>query len=67
MTLEVGEYPEGVAATPDGGLVVVTNWFSNTVTLVDPEALEVIGEIATGDGPRAFGAFIAPAPPDGGG
>ncbi|MBD1545390.1 YncE family protein [Labrenzia aggregata] len=57
-TLDVGEYPEGIDATPDGRLVVSTNWFSNTVSLIDPETLEVVGEIETGDGPRADGKFI---------
>ena len=58
-TLDVGEYPEGIDATADGRLVVVANWFSNTVTLIDPAVPEVTGEIAVGDGPRAFGRFIA--------
>lgn len=56
--LEVGEYPEGIDETPDGNLIVSTNWFSNTVSLIDPNSLEVIGEIETGDGPRADGKFI---------
>ncbi len=56
--LEVGEYPEGIDATPNGRLVVSTNWFSNTVSLIDPETLEIVGEIETGDGPRADGKFI---------
>lgn len=57
-TLDVGEAPEGIDATPDGRLIVSTNWFSNTVSLIDPDSVEVIGEIETGDGPRAVGRFI---------
>ncbi|WP_236549834.1 YncE family protein [Profundibacterium mesophilum] len=57
-TLEVGEYPEGVAVAGSDGPLVVANWFSNTVTLIDPRTLETLGEVETGDGPRAFGRFI---------
>lgn len=60
--IEVGEYPEGIEATPDGSLVVSTNWFSNTVSLIDPATQTVVGEIETGDGPRAFGQFLYSAP-----
>ncbi|POF27988.1 hypothetical protein [Roseibium marinum] len=61
-TLEVGEAPEGIDATPNGKLIVSTNWFSNTVSLIDPETVEVVGEIETGDGPRAVGRFIHELP-----
>lgn len=57
-TIDVGEYPEGIDTVRDSGPVLVANWFSNTVSLIDPDKLEVVGEIATGDGPRAFGRFI---------
>lgn len=57
-TLDVGEYPEGVGVGGPDGPVVVANWFSNTVTLIDPSSLAVLGEIPTGDGPRAFGRFV---------
>ena len=56
-TIDVGEYPEGIDVTADGRTVVSTNWFSNTVSLIDPATNKVIGEIETGDGPRAFGRF----------
>jgi YVTN family beta-propeller protein len=61
-TLDVGEYPEGADTTSDGRRIVVANWFSNTLSVIDAGTLEVTGEIPTGDGPRAFGKFIAPAP-----
>ncbi|ATN35766.1 hypothetical protein ACO34A_18340 [Rhizobium sp. ACO-34A] len=60
--ISVGEYPEGIDTTADGRFVVVANWASNTVSLIDTEKLEVTGEIATGDGPRAFGKFLASGP-----
>ena len=58
--IAVGEYPEGIDSTQDKTLLVVANWFSNTVSLIDPVSLKVVGEIETGDGPRAFGRFILP-------
>jgi YVTN family beta-propeller protein len=60
--IDTGEYPEGIDTSADGRRVVVANWFSNSLTVIDSESLETIGEIATGDGPRAFGRFLAPAP-----
>ena len=60
-TLSVGEYPEGIDS--DGHRVVVSNWASNTVTLIDAATLTVTGEIATADGPRAFGRFLGGAAP----
>lgn len=63
--ISVGEYPEGIDTTADGKFVVVANWASNTISLIDTKKLEVTGEIATGDGPRAFGQFLADGPTDG--
>ena len=57
-TIEVGDYPEGIEATRDGATLYVANWFSNTMSRVDPVTMTVTGEIVTGDGPRAFGDFI---------
>ncbi len=57
-TVDVGEYPEGIDKTSDGATIVVANWFSNTVSLIDAASMEVVGEIETADGPRAFGTFI---------
>ncbi|SFR00063.1 40-residue YVTN family beta-propeller repeat-containing protein [Poseidonocella sedimentorum] len=56
--LDVGEYPEGIDVTRDKRTVVVANWFSNSISLIDAAGLEVVGEIDTGDGPRAFGKFV---------
>ena len=54
----VGEYPEGIDDTSDGKHLVVANWFGNTVSVIDAHSLTVVNEIATGDGPRAFGEFL---------
>ena len=56
--IEVGDYPEGIAATADGRRIIVANWESNTLSIIDAEAMKVVGEVKVGDGPRAFGAFL---------
>jgi YVTN family beta-propeller protein len=56
--IKVGEYPESVAASRDGTTIYVTNWFSNELWSIDAKDLKVLAKAATGDGPRAFGAFI---------
>jgi len=58
-TVKVGEYPEGIATHPDGKHVYVANWMGNSVSVIDALALKVVDTIATGDGSRAFGEFIA--------
>lgn len=59
-TIPVGEYPEGIAVSPDGTRVLVACWFDNTLVAINKETLGVVGEAAVGDGPRAFDAFIRP-------
>lgn len=58
--IEVGEYPEGINATANEDHVVVANWFSNTLTVIDAVSFTIKAEVTTGDGPRAFGQFILP-------
>ena len=58
-TLETGEYPEGIAVTSDGRSILAANWFDNTQSRIDAETLAVTASIAVGDGPPAFGMFIA--------
>lgn len=53
------EYPEGVNPSLNGDRIIVANWFSNTLSVFDAKTHELIAEIETGDGPRAFGKFIA--------
>lgn len=57
--IDVGGYPEGIDTTGDGLRVAVANWDSNTLSVIDARTLKVVGEVATGDGPRAFGLFLA--------
>jgi YVTN family beta-propeller protein len=45
-------------ATADAGRIIVANWESNTLSIIDTDRLEVVGEVKVGDGPRAFGAFL---------
>ncbi|MHC2279865.1 YVTN family beta-propeller protein [Bradyrhizobium diazoefficiens] len=45
-------------ATADGKRIIVACWESNTLDIIDTTELKVIGEVKTGDGPRAFGAFL---------
>lgn len=56
--IETDEYPEGIAAF-GGDKVLVANWFSDTVQVIDASRMEVVGTLAVPAGPRAFGAFIA--------
>ena len=60
--LPTGEYPEGIASSADGTSVYVANWFDNSLVRIDAASLQVVGEARTGDGPRAFGQFIARVP-----
>ena len=46
----------------DGASVYVANWFDNSLVRIDVASLQVVGEARTGDGPRAFGQFIARVP-----
>lgn len=62
--VDLGGYPEGIATLPDGSGVVVANWDSDSLTVIDAETLEVRAELAMPAGPRAFGQFTGrKAPP----
>ena len=54
----VGDYPEGIMATADGQRIIVANWESNTLSIIDAVEVKVVGEVKVGDGPRAFGVFL---------
>jgi YVTN family beta-propeller protein len=57
-TITVGDHPEGIAAGPGGVYVYVACWFDNTLQRIDTAKMAVAGEVAVGDGPRAFGLFL---------
>ncbi len=56
--IEVGDHPEGIATSADGRSVIVANWGSNTLSVIDTETLTVTRAIKTDDSPRAFGDFL---------
>ena len=47
-----------IAATADGQRVIVANWESNTLSIIDATELKMKAEVKVGNGPRAFGAFL---------
>lgn len=44
-TFDVGDYPQAVAVSPDGMRAYVSNWYSDTVAVVDTAALAVASTI----------------------
>jgi YVTN family beta-propeller protein len=54
----VGTLPEGVAVTPDGSKVYVTNEISNTVSVISTATNTVTATIRVGSGP--FGVAVSP-------
>lgn len=61
-TIAVGDYPEGIAPTSDGRHLVLANWFSDSVMVIDAARRTILHEIPMPEGPRAFGRFVAPLP-----
>src|SRR5207302_1077086 len=68
-TVAVGASPVGVAFAPSGGRVYVANqcgtdascaFGGGTVSAIDTTTNTVVATIAVGQGPVAFGPFIAP-------
>lgn len=53
-TLPVGEEPEGVAASPDGGVVYMTSESASTVAVIDAENLGLEARFEVGERPRAI-------------
>ncbi len=54
----MGEYPEGIDINPERNEIYVANWFDDNLIVINTQSLEIIDEIATGTGSRAFGRFI---------
>lgn len=49
--IPVGERPQGMAFSPDGSRLYVTNLNSNSISIVDTRTKTHIGDISTGQGP----------------
>jgi YVTN family beta-propeller protein len=54
----VGETPENLAINHEQNQLIVTNWGSNSISIIDINSLQVIEEIETGLQSRSFGDFI---------
>ncbi len=50
--ISVGDHPFGVAVTPNGSYVYVTNFNDNTVSVIQTSDKTVIATISVGEGPR---------------
>src|SRR5260370_5301340 len=57
-TIPVGQYPAGVAITPNGAFAYVTNYNSNSVSVIDTATNTVTGTVTVGTGP--WGLAITP-------
>ena len=57
--ISVGEHPEGIMASASGRFVYVACWMENTLERIDTTTLKVTDKVEVGDGPRAFGDFLA--------
>jgi YVTN family beta-propeller protein len=57
-TITVGLAPFGVAVTPDGKHAYVTNFNSNTVSVIDTASETVVATVAVGTAP--FGVAVTP-------
>lgn len=57
--IAVGEYPEGIAMSADGTRAWVAVWMDNRLAEIDVAVGRVARQIRVGDGPRAFGKFLA--------
>jgi YVTN family beta-propeller protein len=61
--INVGDFPLGLAVTPDGSKVYVANFDGNTVSVIATATDTVLTTLPVGNGPSAFGLFIQPAKP----
>jgi len=57
-TIPVGRFPRGVAASPDGSTVYVTNLEDNTVSVIATASNTVTATIPVGD--RPYGVAVRP-------
>ena len=56
--IDVGAYPEGIAADASGDYVYVACWEENTLERINTRTLNVENQVEVPDGPRAFGDFL---------
>ncbi len=59
--IEVGDHPEGIAASRDGSRLYVTNWGSNTLGVIDATTLKVIKDIPGAGRPTLVRGLFAVA------
>jgi YVTN family beta-propeller protein len=52
--ISVGKGPHGVALSPDGKTVFVTNVYDSTVSVIDAEKMAVVKTIPVGEGPNGI-------------
>src|SRR5260370_34424908 len=57
-TIPVGQYPAGVAITPNGAFAYVANFNSNSVSVIDTATNTVTATVTVGTGP--WGIAITP-------
>ncbi len=58
-TIAVGSYPTGIATSPDGKTIYVTNMFDESVSKIDAETRQVI-ETITGTGEAPVAVAVSP-------
>jgi YVTN family beta-propeller protein len=58
----VGSYPLGVAVTPDGSKVYVTNYYDNTVSVINTTDNSIAATVGVGEYPNSSGQFIGTPP-----
>ena len=56
----MGRRPWGIDISPDGSLVYTANGLSDSVSVVDTETLEVVGNIEAGRGAHSIAIGILP-------
>lgn len=57
-TIEACDHPEGINYDWSRQAVYVACWFDNKLIRIDTTTRKITGEVAVGDGPRAFGTFL---------
>ncbi|HEY3477613.1 MAG TPA: IPT/TIG domain-containing protein, partial [Streptomyces sp.] len=61
--IAVGSGPQGLAVTPDGARLYVTNLHSGTVSVIDTATSTVTGTTPVGSSPSGVAVSLTPVPP----